>query len=558
MQIRTTKTASGKTAVQVVERYNHKTNIVKHIGSAEDRKELNTLFKLAQEYITSVQTTIPLFPELLAGQKEKQHLVAVENLVFTKTYHYCAYEFFSFFYTLLGFHVIQNSVLKDLAIIRLIEPVSKRASVELLKEYFDITYGHTTLYNELKNIHTKKETIEEIAVSYAKKHLGFDFSLVFYDVTTLYFETFKNDEDIKDEKGVEEKGFRKPGFSKDNKANQPQIVIGLIVTKEGFPVSYEIFAGNTFEGKTFIPTICKFKKTYNVKNLTVVADAAMISYPNVQDLITHHLSYIVGARMASLKQEEIEQINIELLHQEKDGTDKNEKRRKVKDKDNNDKDINGKEGKDKDKDVHIKELKKKDGISMRIETERGTLICDFSFKRYLKDKREMDKQIAKAKKLLERNEGMKRTKFIKNKDDKKTEQILNTDLIEKTKRLLGVKGYYTNLMNETDKTIIDHYHDLWHVEKAFRIAKSDLEARPIFHHKKENIEVHIGIVFVSLCLAKSIELISHLSINRVKMSIWQILDIEFRDSLTDKVFLKRMDTTKNKMMKLWTTLQHEY
>ena len=94
-------------------------------------------------------------------------------------------------------------------------------------------------------------------------------------MTTLYFESFKEDDG----------NIRKPGFSKDNKPNQPQIVIGLIVTKEGFPVSYDVFAGNTFEGKTFIPTICKFKATYAVKNITVVADAAMISLDNVRLLI---------------------------------------------------------------------------------------------------------------------------------------------------------------------------------------------------------------------------------------------------------------------------------
>lgn len=97
---------------------------------------------------------------------------------------------------------------------------------------------------------------------------------------------------------------------------------------------------------------------------------------------------------------------------------------------------------------------------------------------------ETDYQITKATKLLNKNEGTRRTKFIKNKDKKKTEQILNTELIEKTKLLLGIKGYYTNLAQKPDETIVKHYHTLWNVEKAFRIAKSDLEARPMFHHKK--------------------------------------------------------------------------
>lgn len=127
------------------------------------------------------------------------------------------------------------------------------------------------------------------------------------------------------------------------------------------------------------------------------------------------------------------------------------------------------------------ELQKIDGAATRIETERGLLICDFSWKRYQKDKRDMEKQIAKAQRLLEKKEGMRRTKFLMNKDKKKAEQMINTDLVAKTKLLLGIKGYYTNLTEETNTTIVDHYHNLWYVEQAFRISKSDLAMRPIYH-----------------------------------------------------------------------------
>jgi transposase len=384
---------------------------------------------------------------------------------------------------------------------RIVEPSSKLHSIALLKEYFGKQYGKTVMYEKLAKMKLLREEAERYAVLYARKYLSFDFSLVFYDVTTLYFESFKEDEEH----------FKKSGFSKDNKSNQPQIVIGLIVTKEGFPVSYDIFEGNTFEGKTFIPTICKFRDTYQVKNLTVVADAAMISLPNVESLIAKNLSYIVGARVANLKKDQIREISTQLNQ-----TDK---------------------------------------ASMRIETERGLLLCDFSLKRYQKDKRETEKQIAKAKKLLLEKNVLKRTKFIKN--IKETEQTLNTELVEKTKMLLGIKGYYTNLTDTDNSTIISHYHNLWHVEKAFRIAKSDLEARPIFHHKKESIEVHILIVFISLCIAKSIELLTNSSIKKVKGMIWRILDIEFVDMLTKRKYKRRMRTKGNDMADLLASLKSE-
>lgn len=172
----------------------------------------------------------------------------------------------------------------------------------------------------------------------------------------------------------------------------------------------------------------------------------------------------------------------------------------------------------------------------------------------------MEKQIARAEKLVEKNVEGKRAKFLKLKKQREKKEVLyevNDALIEKTKLLLGIKGYYTNLIDETDTTIIAHYHSLWHVEKAFRMAKSDLEARPIFHHKRESIEVHILIVFVSLCMAKAIEMVTNLSIKKVKEMIWKILDIEFIDTFTNRAFKRRMVTRGNEMVRPLSTLEQK-
>jgi Transposase DDE domain len=449
---RTTKTASGAIAVQVVRYVNRKMIVVKHIGSVRSLGEVAFLKQTARNWIEKETQQQRLFP-----LDTKPSFTPIEKCVYLATHYSFIYEVLAQLLNLFHFDKLNNQLLLDLVIMRIIHPVSKLESLEYLSELFGIVYKRGNLYREIASFSGLKKDIEKEAVTFAKQHLRFDFSIVFYDVTTLYFESFKIDEDVTDEKGVTAKGLRKNGFSKDNKANQPQIVIGLIVTKEGFPVAYDVFEGNTFEGKTFIPSITKFKNTYAVTNLTVVADAAMISYENVQELIKNNLSYIVGARMANIKPEKITEVSTELV------------------------------GKTEElQQADLEELAKKDGSSIRIKTERGLLICDFSLKRYRKDKREMEKQIVKAEKQLEKKEGIKRTKFLKNKDDTKTEQILNTALIAKTKLLLGIKGYYTNLIEEANKTIIDHYHTLWHVEHAFRIAKSDLAARPIFHHKREH------------------------------------------------------------------------
>ncbi|HOP59144.1 MAG TPA: IS1634 family transposase [Bacteroidales bacterium] len=136
-----------------------------------------------------------------------------------------------------------------------------------------------------------------MVVEFAKNNYGFDFDLLFYDVTTLYFETFEEDE------------LRRNGFSKDNKLQQPQILVALLVTREGFPIAYSIFSGNTFEGHTIIPVVNAFIKKHTVKEFTVVADAAMISATNIQELLSDNINYIVGARLGSLSNDLIEQIN---------------------------------------------------------------------------------------------------------------------------------------------------------------------------------------------------------------------------------------------------------
>ena len=487
---RTTKTGAKNTAVQIVRREHQQTIIVKHIGTARNSDELLILQKQAEKYIFENSGVNPLFPELF-GKEKQQTIIEVEhvvnNLEVVKTNHTFAHTFLTFFYAYLGFTSSKSNLLRDLVIIRIIEPCSKLHSLELLNEYFSIHYGRTTMHEKLSEMIKQKETFEKIAVSYARKHLNFDFSIVFYDVTTLYFESFKEDEEE----------FRKPGFSKDNKANQPQIVIGLIVTKEGFPVSYDVFAGNTFEGKTFIPTICKFRDIHKVLNLTVVADAAMMSLPNIQRLIENNLSYIVGARVANLKQDQIKEIS--------------------------------------------NQLSTVDGASTRIETDRGLLVCDFSLKRYQKDKREMERQIARAEKLLEKKEGIKRTKFLTNRVKKRTEQILNISLIKKTKLLLGIKGYYTNLSHESNKTIIDHYHNLWHVEQTFRIAKSDLNIRPIYHFKRQTVGAHILICFMALAVCKYMELKTERSTKAIMKLLKKVTDARILNTLTDEEIVIRSD-----------------
>jgi len=485
-KVRKTKTGSGNVAVQIVNRFGHQTKIIKHVGSAKNEAELGKLLELGRNLAFKMSSNETLFPEMY--EEEKSQLVNINNLqVLPDHKHMFAYEFLSYFYKLSGFDKLGLAIFKHLVFARIIKPSSKIESLRFLKKNFGIRYGHSSLYSELLKINGIKDKIEAVSINYARKNLSFDFTLVFFDVTTLYFETFKEDGD----------DFRKPGFSKDGKHQQPQVLVGLVVTKEGFPISIETFEGNTFEGHTMLPVILNLKKKYSIENLTIVADAGMLSFNNMEVLQKHGLQYVVGARIGGIKETVIKDIS--------------------------------------------KNIDKQENYIVEAKTKYGRLLVDYSKKRASKDKSDREKQIRKAEfQIINGNPIVKRIRFLK--EETKTKYKLNQSLIDKDMVLDGLKGYYTNTNEMDTRLLINRYKDLWHVEKAFRIAKSDLLARPMFHHKKENVKAHILIVFVSLAIAKIIEFETKLSIKKVVEQIWDILDITFEDTLTKFKFTKRTET----------------
>lgn len=480
ISIRVTKTASKASAVQVVRYENRRVVIVKHIGSAHNEEDIKKLKEVASVWIKKNSKQLDLFPSLKFGEKSDQF--SLNKCQYLGVGYSFIYECLNQLFAQFQFTNIENKMMLDLVLIRIIEPASKLRSFELLEELFGVKYLRLEFYRHLTDFVEQKNMIENMVLEVAKRELSFDFNLVFYDVTTLYFESFGEDK------------LRKPGFSKDGKSNQPQILIGLVVNKEGFPVSYEVFEGNTFEGKTIIPVIQGFQKRHNIKSLTVVADAAMISAANIENLKINNLNYIVGARIANLSGLMIEKINSQLC--------------------------------------------KQDRADIRINTGLGDLVCNFSVSRYKKDKREMEKQIKKAEMLLKEPYKIRRTKFLKNGQNKGSLE-LNKTLFRKTESLLGIKGYYTNLKGIDNQTIINQYHNLWHVEHAFRIAKSDLQTRPIYHFKKETIEAHILICFMALAVCKYMELKANKSTKKIIRELKNITDAKILNTQNDKITVMR-------------------
>jgi transposase len=472
LRIRVVKTASGSRAVQIIYYQNRNRKIFKHIGSGSTDEQIQALKLAAQDFINQYSPTLPLFED-----SKSDNLLLLNRSEFLGVYYTFFHEITSALISKIGLNRIKKKLLLDLVIMRILEPASKLHSIELLNIYFGLQHRRQSYYKYAPKWLDLKSKVEEIVVQFAEQKYAFNYDLLFYDVTTLYFETFQEDE------------LRQNGFSKDNKSQQPQILIGLMVNEEGFPVAYEVFSGSTFEGNTILPVVKEFIKKHAVKEFTVVADAAMISAENVRELLKNDISYIVGARLGNINAKLIEQID--------------------------------------------KSLPRQDGEDIRIKTDNGFLICSYSAARYRKDKYEMDKQIEKAKALIERPSKNKKLKFTKSSGEKIK---INEALIEKTKKLLGVKGYYTNLGEEVvnNKMVIERYHELYKIEQAFRISKNDLQTSPIFHFKEQPIKLHILICFMALVISKHIELDTRQSIRKFIIECKKITDARIFNQITGK------------------------
>ncbi len=441
--IRKVKTGSGATAVQIA--YKAKGQIINliHIGSAHTEEELQILMEIARKRLQGNQ--LELFPEaqssLRVGMKKSFSALLWNILQDT--------------YRKLGFIKLHDEVFEAVCIARIVEPTSKVDSLRVLSDLGVDFFKKTTLFRCLAKIEEQdyRKTICQICFDYAK---GNDLTLILYDVTTLYFEVQKEDK------------YRKPGLSKERRL-EPQIIIGLLVDRYGFPLGLHSFEGNTAETKTILPVIEAFQAEHGLKKTTIVADAAMLSKSNLEALEQAGYTYIVGSRF--------QKIPYEISEYQKTG-----------------------------------ELA--DEQIVVSHTERNRIIYQYRSKRAALDIRNIKKQITKAEKAISGKTPISRTKFVSVKAKNKA---LNQALIDKAYALAGIKGYVTNL-DIPDKDVISYYHQLFQVEATFRMAKSDLRARPVYHRKREAIEAHLTIILAALAVSRYIERQTSISIKQfIKM-----------------------------------------
>lgn len=456
MRLRTVKTKSGSFAIQVVSKRHGKLTIHKHIGSYRTEREKTRLIFEANLFIRDhddIQQNIWQYEE-----EERQEFLSPAGVRITKSQPLFLYRLLSSIYDQLGLNALGDEVVKDLIIARIFQPVSKRETVDILSDSFEKIYSLKTVYRHLKQAVDLglKEMLQTAFINFAKKGLNDSLQLVFYDVTSLAFDS------------QAKKGLKDFGFSKDHRAQDVQIIVGLVVNRNGFPLYFDIFNGKTFEGKTFLLVIEKIKKLFKNPDLVVVADAAMISRINVEELDKRHIGFIVGARLASLS------VKLQLqISQSVSGQDQ--------------------------KTVTVTYLDHR-------------LICQYLSSRAAKDKSNREKQTDKARNIISsRFKISSRYRFVKAVNG---QYRINEGLIEKAKRLEGIKGYLTNTDLDVAE-VISRYHDLWRIEKDFRITKSDLEARPVFLRLDKTITAHLIIVFAGLAIVRYLEIKTGMSIRNI-------------------------------------------
>jgi hypothetical protein len=448
--VRTVKTASGATAVQIVWSWRKGSRSIEHIGSAHDEVQLAALKSAAAARLAAGQTELDLG---LSGGVEPGTLPITSSRMSHLWDALCTA------YRVLGFESATkgDSVFRDLVLARIIEPTSKIDAARVLEEVGVEAASYATVKRRLRGYALPKWRQSLAAACAARAGLG-PASLVLFDVSTLYFETDAGD------------GFREPGFSKERRL-EPQITLGLLTDASGFPLTVQAFEGNKAETATMLPVINAFKTAHHLTDVTVVADAGMISEANQIALQAAGLSFILGTRIPYLPDVVREWC-----------------------------------GKHLDQDVPDGHILTQPWPATSAEKARGipdrVIHYQYRHDRARRTLRGIDEQVAKAEKAVDGKAPVKRNRYIQLAGATKT---VNRTLEAKTRALAGWKGYTTNLTDQTPTFVIDAYHQLWHIEKAFRMSKHDLQARPIYHHLRESIEAHLSIVVTALAVSHYIE-----------------------------------------------------
>jgi len=484
VRIKTTPNSPRK-SVQIVTSVRKGTRviqkIVRHVGVAHDDMELKQLKSLAEAIRIKLEAgdqQLIFSPEQVAEETlrakerastelELDYKVNLKNLREEQRVISGIHDVYGTLFDELGYQSIlkgkrnkvSREIFKQIVLARIANPVSKKASVDMLAANFGISLNLDHVYQMMDKLDDEAiDNLNKLSYLNTKKLFSEKIDLVFFDCTTLYFESFEEDE------------LRRNGYSKDLKFNQPQVVMSLMVTKEGLPIGYEIFEGSTYEGHTLIPQIKEFKKKYQIDKVVFVADAGMMNTANLEALDSENLEYIVGCRLKSLPQSLQDKVTdpksySTITDNLKIGT---------------------------------------------FEHNSRKIVVSYSETRARKDSYDREKCIERLKKKLEKHKNPKA--YLSNFGNKKYLEVskdikitLNAEKIASDAKWDGLHGVITNAQDLPSQEILAQYNNLWQVEAAFRITKHDLKVRPIYHWSPRRVIAHLAISFTAFSLVKYLE-----------------------------------------------------
>ena len=488
MFVRKKRNRTGTTSVVVVDKSHGGFKEVKNFGAVSSDEEADILYMRAREWISTY-----------AGQQVmdfgRNDVQECELEDAERTFSNIDSVFMNAprmildpIYDSIGFNRIPDEVLRSLVIARICQPMSKLATVDYLKSHFneDTSLGQIYYYMD-KLYNTQQELVQQINVEHTRRILGGSVGIVFYDCTTLYFESFIRDK------------LCEPGFSKDGKSRENQIVIGLLVSAGGYPLAYPVFCGSQYEGFTMLPVVDDFIRRFQLEDVVVVADSGLMTKKNVKLLQTGRYKYILGARIRN----EAKEVREWILSLEKaEGACYEYEREQA---------------------VHDPDSK--DPKAMLKTKER--LVLTYSKDRAKNDAENRKRGIERLRHDFSsgtiKKENINRrgyNKFLEITND--VGIVINEQRIAEDAKWDGWKGYVTNAVIEA-KEVVSQYHGLWVVEKAFRVTKGNLEARPVFHFTPRRIEAHICICFIAYKVYKELERI--LKLMKFPMSVDKALEI---------------------------------
>jgi len=481
--IRKVRTASGATAVQIAAKQGRRDKVLEHLGSAHTDSELAALLETART-------------KLLAGQQELDLDLGTTSSAPTITGKRSRWliEVIAAAWRRLGFDVIDNDAFFQLVAARLVEPTSVADAGRVLREIGIAPAHRNTFVRTLQRCtaHGYRDAIARRCFEHAAT--AGDLNLLLYDVTTLYFEADKEDE------------LRKVGYSKERRVD-PQIVVGLLVDRTGFPLEIGCFEGNHAETRTIVPIVRQFQARHNIDGVEMViaADAGMLSSTNLKDLDAAGLKFIVGSRVTKAPADLASHFhwNGDVFT---DG--------QIIDT------VTPRHAKSTVNDL----TRRSEPVWEPTDTSAWRAIWAYSTKRAIRDNQTLNAQEARAREVVDGTRAARAPRFVKNTTKGKS---LDTDALARARSLIGLKGYVTNLpVSLMDpQEVMAKYHDLWHVEQSFRMSKTDLRARPIFSHTRDSIEAHLTIVFTALAISRYLQDATGMSIRKIVRTLRPLQEV---------------------------------